>query len=156
MQDAQAHRLLKVPPPIWLLLLLFTAWAADRIFAARPIAELRSVPAALALALLGLVLAISGRMSFARAGTEIIPTSAANKTLVTGGPFRISRNPMYLGLVLLALGIAFYVATIHFFAVPVLLFLLCNFAFVPYEEAKMQRQFGTQFSDYRQRVRRWI
>jgi protein-S-isoprenylcysteine O-methyltransferase Ste14 len=156
MQDAQAHWLLKLPPPIWLLLLLVAAWAADRIFAARVIAELRSIPAALVFALLGLAVGVSGRLAFARAGTEIIPTSAANKTLVTGGPFRLSRNPMYLGLVLLALGIAFYVATIHFFAVPVLLFLLCNFVFVPYEEAKMQRQFGTQFSDYRHRVRRWL
>jgi protein-S-isoprenylcysteine O-methyltransferase Ste14 len=63
---------------------------------------------------------------------------------------------MYSGLILLTLGIAFYAGTLPFFAVPVLLFLLCNFVFIPFEEAKMQRQFDAQYTDYLRRVRRWV
>jgi protein-S-isoprenylcysteine O-methyltransferase Ste14 len=63
---------------------------------------------------------------------------------------------MYLGVSVLTLGIAFYAGTLPFFAVPVLLFLLCNFVFIPFEEAKMQRQFSNQYTDYLRRVRRWI
>ena len=56
----------------------------------------------------------------------------------------------------LSLGIALYPGTLPFLAVPVLVFLLCNFAFIPFEEAKMQRQFNDQYTDYIRRVRRWI
>ena len=72
------------------------------------------------------------------------------------GPFRYTRNPMYSGLVMIALGFAFYFGTLPFYVVPVLLFLLCNFSFIPFEEAKMQRQFGDQFTDYLRGVRRWV
>jgi protein-S-isoprenylcysteine O-methyltransferase Ste14 len=56
----------------------------------------------------------------------------------------------------LSLGIAFYAGTLPFFAIPVLMFLICNFFFIPFEEAKMQRQFSNQYTDYLHRVRRWI
>jgi protein-S-isoprenylcysteine O-methyltransferase Ste14 len=63
---------------------------------------------------------------------------------------------MYLGLILVTLGIALYFGTLPFFAVPVLLFLLVNFVFIPFEEAKMQRQHEAAYTDYRARVRRWL
>jgi protein-S-isoprenylcysteine O-methyltransferase Ste14 len=63
---------------------------------------------------------------------------------------------MYSGLILMAFGFAFYFGTLPFYAVPVLLFLLCNFSFIPFEEAKMQRQHGDQYTDYLRRVRRWF
>ena len=63
---------------------------------------------------------------------------------------------MYSGLILTTLGIALYVGTLPFFAVPVLVFLLSNFVFIPFEEAKMQRQLGALYTDYLRRVRRWI
>ena len=49
-----------------------------------------------------------------------------------------------------------YPGTLPFFLVPVLLFLICNFVFIPFEEAKMQRQFSNQYTEYLGRVRRWI
>ena len=88
---------------------------------------------------LGLLLAGWGERTFAAEGTEILPASPTNKKLVTRGPFRYTRNPMYLGLVLMAFGFALYFGTLPFYVVPVLLFLLCNFSFIPFEEAKMQR-----------------
>ena len=136
--------------------MLLVAYATQRSFAWAQIVTFRSLPLATVLAVAGISLAAWGRSAFAAAGTEIIPTSPSNKTLVTGGPFRFTRNPMYSGLVLASLGVALYPGTLPFFAVPIVVFLLCNLVFIPFEEAKMQRQFNDQYTDYLHRVRRWI
>jgi protein-S-isoprenylcysteine O-methyltransferase Ste14 len=148
--------IVKTPPPVWTLAMLLAAYAVQRSFAWAQIVYFRSLPLAIVLAAIGIGFAVWGRVTFAAAGTEIIPASASNKKLVTSGPFRTTRNPMYLGLSVLSLGIALYAGTLPFFAVPVLVFVLCNFLFIPFEEAKMQRQFSNQYTDYLRRVRRWI
>jgi len=136
--------------------MLIAAFALERSFAWASIVTLRSLLLAIAIAATGIALAIWGERMFAAAGTEILPASPSNKKLVTSGPFRFTRNPMYLGLILVTLGIAFYAGTLPFFAVPVLVFFLCNKLFIPFEEAKMQRQFTDRYTDYLRRVRRWI
>ena len=136
--------------------MLLVAYAMQRSFAWAQIVYFRSLPLAILLTVAGIFLAAWGRTSFAAAGTEIIPTSVSNKILVTGGPFRFTRNPMYSGLIVASLGIALFPGTLPFFVVPVLLFLICNFLFVPFEEAKMQRQFCDQYTEYLGRVHRWI
>jgi len=148
--------IVKIPPPVWALAMLLAAYTMQRGFAWAGIVYFSSLPLAIVLAAIGIGLAVWGRLTFAAAGTEIIPASATNKKLVTIGPFRFTRNPMYLGLSTLSLGIAFYAGTLPFFAIPILLFVLCNFVFIPFEEAKMQRQFNDQYTEYLRRVRRWI
>ena len=145
---------LKIPPPIWGMLMLLLAYGADSIFGFAVI--FRSTPLALVVGICGLLLSGWGERIFAAEKTEILPASPTNTKLVTRGPFRYTRNPMYLGLVMMALGFALYFGTLPFYIVPVLLFLLCNFSFVPFEEAKMLRQFGDQYTDYLRRVRRWV
>jgi protein-S-isoprenylcysteine O-methyltransferase Ste14 len=117
---------------------------------------IQSAQLAILLIAAGIALAVWGERTFAAAGTEIMPASATNRKLVTSGPFRFTRNPMYSGLILASLGVAFFFGTLPFFVVPVLVFLLCNFVFIPFEEAKMQRQHTDQYTDYRRRVRRWF
>jgi protein-S-isoprenylcysteine O-methyltransferase Ste14 len=146
----------KIPPPVWTVGMLLLAYGVQRSFGGAGVVYLRSVPLAILLAAAGIGLAIWGERTFAAAGTEIMPASPANKRLVTHGPFRFTRNPMYLGLIIAALGIALYWGTLPFFAVPILVFLLCHLGFIPFEEAKMARQHGDAYTDYRGRVRRWI
>jgi protein-S-isoprenylcysteine O-methyltransferase Ste14 len=93
---------------------------------------------------------------FRREGTEIEPTSVTNRTLVTSGPYQFTRNPMYLGLVILTLGIAIWVGTWPMFGAPIALFATANWVHIPFEEAKMRRQFGSVYDNYVARVRRWI
>ena len=93
---------------------------------------------------------------FRKAGTEVNPTSPANRALVTDGPFRFTRNPMYLGLVIVTLGIAIWVGAWPMFAVPIAVFLTANGVHIPFEEAKMRRQFPAEFDAYAGRTRRWI
>ena len=152
--DPRPPLLVKVPPPAWMLALLVAAYLFDgnvaRLFVVAAPALGMAVGAA------GVALDIWAWLRFQIAGTEIMPASATNKKLIIVGPYRITRNPMYLGLVLLASGIALYVGTLPYFFVPILLFLLCDRVFVPFEEAKMRRQFGAPFTDYCAQVRRWV
>jgi protein-S-isoprenylcysteine O-methyltransferase Ste14 len=108
-----------------------------------------------AVALLGLALAVSGAGLFRRLGTNI-KTFDDPDLLVTSGLFRISRNPMYLGFLLLLAGVALLIGR----ATPVLpvlvFFLAAQFWYIPFEERAMSRRFGSDYASYRARVRRWI
>jgi len=147
---------LKLPPPFWALSFLLIAYGLERSYPWAAQIYARSLTNAILIGVAGLALAAWSIAAFAAAGTEIAPASKSNKKLVTGGPFRFTRNPMYLGLVLALVGVAFFMGTLPFFAVPVLVFLICDLVFIPYEEAKMQRQHVHPYTDYRARVRRWI
>jgi protein-S-isoprenylcysteine O-methyltransferase Ste14 len=148
--------MLKLPPPAWTLLYLIAAGTASALYPWRSIVDLTSIPAGSVLLLLGVASALWASSIFRLKGTDLNPTSETNKLLVVTGPFRVSRNPMYLGLVLTTLGIAFCVGSLPMFAVPVLVFATTHGVHIPFEEAKMRRQFGSQFDDYTRRTRRWL
>lgn len=143
-----------IPPPIWALFFVLAAlWITRALGLGAP---LRFSLAGWALLILGFVVSASGRLAFAKAGTEVIPASKKNSVLVTTGVFHYSRNPMYLGIVILLLGVAFLTGPILAFVAVVGFFLFVNFISIPYEEDKMERQFGEEYLAYKRRVRRWI
>ena len=76
--------------------------------------------------------------------------------LVTIGPYRITRNPMYLGLELVLLGAFFLVKSPFFLIPPIVFFLLINFLQIPFEENLLTERFGDSYTEYCQRVRRWL
>jgi len=76
--------------------------------------------------------------------------------LVTSGPYRFSRNPIYLGLSLGTLGIAIFIGTIAVFFAPLAFALTINWAYIPQEEKKLEQIFGKTFTDYKNHVRRWL
>ena len=92
---------------------------------------------------------------FRRRGTPIRPTDAAT-ALVTDGPYRLSRNPMYLGIVLMLLALAWGVGTLPMLIGPVGFFLVMSVVFIPYEEQRLQALFGETYAAYTRRVRRWL
>jgi protein-S-isoprenylcysteine O-methyltransferase Ste14 len=148
--------MVKIPPPIWLFVFLAIAGALSALMPWRSNVDLRMVPLGVALIALGLVLPVWAFTLFQREGTELNPTSETNRKLVISGPYAITRNPMYLGLTIISLGLAFWVGSLPMFVVPLLVFVVTNWVHIPFEEAKMRRQFGTQFDDYTHKVRRWI
>ena len=148
--------MLKVPPPIWALIYLLIAGAVSWLYPWRVLGDVRVLWLGVALVVIGFIVAASAFSLFVREGTEIQPTSQTNKKLVVRGPFRLTRNPMYLGLITITSGIAFWIGALPMFAVPLLVFATANWVHIPFEEAKMRRQFGAAFDAYTGRVRRWI
>jgi len=148
--------MVKLPPPIWALIFILLAAAVTWLLGWRDVPGLRFPPLGILLVVVGVVVPAWAVWLFRREGTEIDPTSPANRKLVAEGPYRFTRNPMYLGLVLIALGIAFWVGPWPMFIAPIAIFATANFVHIPYEEAKMARQFDAAYADYVRRVRRWV
>lgn len=98
--------------------------------------------------------ALAGR-AFRRWKTTVRPGGSPSH-LVTEGPFRLTRNPMYLGLVLLLIGLAGLLGSVSPWVIIPLFVLVIDRSIIPLEEEKMGRIFGEEYERYRQRVRRWI
>jgi protein-S-isoprenylcysteine O-methyltransferase Ste14 len=148
--------MVKLPPPVWALIYALLAGAAGTAWPWRRVIDLRVLPLGAALLAGGLALSLWAAFLFRAEGTELNPTSPSNKKLVIRGPFRWTRNPMYLAIVIFTLGLAFAIGALPMFAVPLLVYATANFVHIPFEEAKMRRQFGAAFDDYAARVRRWL
>lgn len=108
-----------------------------------------------ALALVGFSIMMWAWWLFKKGEVAICPT-APTVRLLTGGIYRFSRNPMYLGMVAMLLGLAAYVGTPPFYVAAVSYFAVLNFVFCPYEETKLASTFGQEFSNYKAKVRRWL
>jgi len=76
--------------------------------------------------------------------------------LVIDGPFRLSRNPIYLSGVMLSLGISIALGSLITFVFPIALLTVLNRFYIPTEEAELEKAFGEEYLRYKQRVRRWI
>lgn len=85
----------------------------------------------------------------------ICPTSRT-AYLITDGIYRYSRNPMYLGIVMMLIGVAAWFGTLPFALAAVTFFLVVELAFRPYEEQKLAETFAESYLTYRDRVRPWI
>ena len=148
--------MLKFPPPIWTLLFLILAASASYLAGWPTVPWLHSLYVGIGLILFSFIAPVWALILFRREGTQVNPTSDTNNKLVTDGPFRFTRNPMYLGLVVFSLGVAVATGAILIFVVPFLAFSTLNWVHIPFEEAKMRRQFGLAFDDYAHNVRRWL
>jgi protein-S-isoprenylcysteine O-methyltransferase Ste14 len=141
----------KLPPPIWTLIYVLVATAISWSLGWPTPLALPLAPLGIALVAVAWIPPVWAIVLFRRAGTEINPTSPANRRLITSGPYHYTRNPMYLGLVILSLGIAFWVGAWPMFIAPIAVFATANWV-----EGKMRRQFGAAYESYVRRVRRWL
>lgn len=102
-----------------------------------------------------LALQVSNLQRFRRVRTGLKPFDPVSK-LVVEGAYRWSRNPMYLGLVVTTVGVAFCLGTVSPWFVPPLLWLVFDRRFVRREEKFLRREIGLEYDDYCRRVRRWL
>jgi protein-S-isoprenylcysteine O-methyltransferase Ste14 len=103
----------------------------------------------------GAILTCSAVLTFKNVGTTVRPDRAAS-TLVISGPYKISRNPMYLGLALAYLGIAIADQSVWaLILLPVVLAIIQRRAIEP-EEAFLEKRFGANYIRYKEKVRRWL
>jgi protein-S-isoprenylcysteine O-methyltransferase Ste14 len=77
-------------------------------------------------------------------------------SLVTRRPYSYSRNPIYLGFLLIALGTATSLSSLSAFIAPIIFFLVVNTIIIPFEENRLQKNFGNEYEKYKASVRRWL
>jgi protein-S-isoprenylcysteine O-methyltransferase Ste14 len=144
----------RIPTPLWLLGLIGAALLIDWPLQLPAIVQQR--PVGMVLIVAGLAFSVWARQTFRKQSAEVLPWSETHSALVMSGPFRVSRNPMYLGILVIGVGTALVAGTWLMWLVPVLLFVLDNFVIIPFEERSMEQTFGDAFRAYCARVRRWV
>lgn len=103
----------------------------------------------------GIALTVWCLTIFSRQGTTTVPGRDSSQ-LVTWGPYRFSRNPMYVALTLAYLGEAGILGQVWPLAVLPLVLYYVNWILVPFEEAHLQETFGEAYENYRLGVHRWL
>jgi protein-S-isoprenylcysteine O-methyltransferase Ste14 len=154
-----AHGLeLRVPPLLVLLLVALGMWLAARLFGPRSglTANVRGLMALVLLAC-GLAVAVGGVMAFRRAHTTVNPMQPGQvSSMVTGGVYRFSRNPMYLGMLFVLAAWAAWLASVPaLLGLPVFVLYLNRFQIVP-EERVLAQRFAAEYASYARRTRRWL
>lgn len=142
------------PPRIALLLTMFAAAIHLAFHRKEPIRSFLPWTGTL-IGIAGFCLMMWSWLIFKRQGLAICPLQ--NTAHVTNaGPYRFSRNPMYLGIFLMLLGLALVIGTLPFYCSAAGFFLVMHFVFCPYEERKLADAFGREYARYRDGVRRWL
>ena len=103
----------------------------------------------------GFVLAFWCRSLFMKNATTLQPSEEPT-VLVTSGPFRLSRNPIYLGMASILLGVAVVQGTLVALVFPVIFVMLIEFFIIPGEERILEKIFGEPYRKYKKSVRKWI
>lgn len=144
-----------VPPPIFLIAAIILSYLTSTL---APGLQLTGPP----LSLLGLGIIAAGiglfvwsiRM-FRKVKTTLAPRGHPT-SLITIGPYRMSRNPIYLGFLLIAIGTAFVFANVLAFVGPLVFFFFINTLVIPFEEDMLTNVFGATYQTYRKQTRRWL
>src|ERR1700710_1483030 len=125
--------MLELPPPIWTLLFLILTAGASYLVGSPTFPQVHNFSVGIGLIAVSFIAPVWALMLFRREGTQVSSTSEANNKLVTAGPFRLTRNPMYLGLVVLSLGVAVATGAVSMFVAPLLVFATANWVHIPFE-----------------------
>jgi protein-S-isoprenylcysteine O-methyltransferase Ste14 len=104
---------------------------------------------------LALALAVWAIVTMTRAGSSV-PTNLPTATIVETGPYRVTRNPIYLGMFLGLAGLAIAFDSLWLLATLAAFALVIRYGVVAREEAYLERRFGDVYRRYRARVRRWL
>ena len=148
---------LKVPPVAQVIITAAAMYGVSKMVPALTFSLNGSTALAVGLGVMGMSLGVMGVTQFRIAQTTPNPQALEKvSSLVTSGIYRYSRNPMYLGLVLILLGWAFYLSHfLSFVLLPVFILYMTRFQIQP-EEQMMARKFGKTYQAYLNKVRRWI
>ena len=130
-------------------LLLEFGWPLP--FLSRPLAALLGS----VLVVIGVVVFSYSIQTFRTAGTPV-PGNKPTSVIVRTGPYRFSRNPIYLAFSLFQLGIASWVNSVWLIATLIAAVALMASVVIPREERYLERRFGADYLDYKRSVRRWL
>lgn len=145
----------KVLPPFYLVMAMAVQYSLDRWL---PLAEIIPMPWKM-LGMVGVVvgslIAFVGVWQFRRQRTTLKPFQPSS-ALVTGGLYAYSRNPMYLGMLVVFLGLTVIAGSLSAWLVPPFFYAALRWRFIRVEEAMLTERFGHAYREYCGRVRRWV
>jgi protein-S-isoprenylcysteine O-methyltransferase Ste14 len=149
--------LLRIPVP-WVFILMYIIGAV--LERALPLHPANGNPPGVSVAggvlfAIGATIAAWGLLTFRRARTTTVPGQASSR-LVTWGPYRFTRNPMYVGLTLAYLGEAGLLRQIWPVILLPLVVAYVNWIVIPLEESKLREVFSEEYDRYQKKVRRWL
>lgn len=142
-------------PPLWLAAFVGLGWALAEV---APIFEFSGAVArglGWAMIVVALALAAWAALAFRRRDTSVIPGETA-RALVTDGPYRFSRNPIYVADVLILIGAGLLLGSIWPIVLTPAFIWVVDRRFIRGEEAMLRREFSPEFDAWSQRVRRWL
>jgi protein-S-isoprenylcysteine O-methyltransferase Ste14 len=155
MQNGKEQTKKKILPPIYLFLFILLAVGLHFIYPVKRIIRPPYTYSGIALIVFGVVLNIWSDALFKKKKTTIKPFEDPTK-LEVSGPFAISRHPMYLGMAIILLGTSVVLGSLIAFISPPSFIIVMNVIFIRFEEQNLERIFGKEYLDYKQKVRRWI
>ena len=148
----------RFPPPFLFVIGFLAGWVLDRYWHALPLSRFAGSalePLGWSALVLGAILIGWGMVTFRRAKTAIHPHHSASQ-LVTHGPYRFTRNPMYTGLTIAYLGGSALVdSSWPIIVLPIVLLVLLN-TVISREEMYLRDAFGAEYTAYVASVRRWL
>lgn len=103
----------------------------------------------------GVVLNLNADRLFRKHGTTVKPFEQSS-ALITSGAYRFSRNPMYLGMIMILVGVGVLMGSLSPFTLIPVFVIIMDKVFIASEERMLDRRFGDDWRNYRARVRRWI
>jgi protein-S-isoprenylcysteine O-methyltransferase Ste14 len=138
----------------YFLVLLILSIISSVVFPVRVVSMTWTL-AGIPLIAVGFILAWRSRSLFLENSTTLSPYGSP-AFLITTGPFRISRNPIYLAMALSLLGVATLLGTLLPFVFVFLLVGIIGMLFIPDEEQRLETRFGSEYMEYKKHVRRWL
>ena len=142
-------------PPTYFIILLLLSIGLHFVFPIKKVIFPPYTYSGFALIIFGGVINIWTDFLLKKKRTTVKPYESPT-SLITSGPFRISRNPQYLGFTAILLGIAINHGTLITFLSPIAFFVLMELLFIPFEEKNLERIFREDYIEYKNRVRRWF
>ncbi|RLJ00954.1 MAG: hypothetical protein DRP06_00560 [Candidatus Aenigmatarchaeota archaeon] len=142
-------------PPIYFTVLLFKSIFINHLIPIKILIYSPYTYLGLLLILTGIILNLWVSYLFKIRNTTIKPKEIPT-TLITSGPFRISRHPVYLGLTMILLGISIFQGNLITLMFPIFFIIAMNAMFIPLEEKNLKKAFGKKYSTYKKKVRMWI
>jgi protein-S-isoprenylcysteine O-methyltransferase Ste14 len=148
---------LKIPPPALALVVAVLMWLVARASPGYAIVFPSRIGFAVGLAIAGVLFSIAGVVAVRQAKTTINPHKPhAASTLVTSGVYTFTRNPMYLGLLLVLTGWAIFLSNALACAFLPVFVIYMNYFQIKPEERALTSRFGKDFEEYRKQARRWL
>ena len=144
-----------VHPPVVALLFIVIAYVLGRFFPLPVPAPVMVRYVGLFLTFLGFLLGIGAFLEFRKARTTVDPHGSA-KQVVTSGIYRFTRNPIYLGFLLMVIGLPLNSGFYWGIVIAPFYILLMNRLVIEHEEAYLERKFGKIYTSYMSQVRRWL